>query len=297
MLAFALIAALCGHPVEVDVQQFAGTDTPDAQQAGGLADIGIARSGEGLVLIQALSGEEVALVGADAAQAELFGFAKQMSNFQYLVGDRHSGECAVIDGAWDPEGLRALAEGGASPPCRMVTRFIATHAHWDHIGRAAGRGGPPVPGIGAWLGWNATIHVPRLELADAAAQCAVSATDLVPIDDGDEIALGTITLKFFSTPGHSKGSMVLLVIDGAGVQRGLITGDTVFPGSCGRIDLPGSDPMQMFHSLQNVVAGFDDDLTVYPGHGYSGRTSTIGQERVHGLLRPMSAAEWKANMM
>ena len=82
--------------LEVDAQQFAGADMPDAQQAGGLADIGVAAQssgpdGEGLVLIQALSGEEVALGGADVSQAELFSFAKQMSNFQYVVGDRRTG--------------------------------------------------------------------------------------------------------------------------------------------------------------------------------------------------------------
>ena len=300
LLLLQLVVGISSVEEEVDVVQFSGEDTADAQLAGGLGEIGVARPGAGddnLFFLQALSGEDVALGGIDTQQAELFGFAKQMANFQYVVGDKVSGICAVIDGAWDPEGIRSLVESGESPPCR-IKRFIATHYHWDHIGRAsAGRGAPLVPGISAWLAMNVSVSVPRIGLDAAAKQCALSPGALDPLDDGDELMLGSIRLKFFATPGHSKDSMVVLVTDGHGVQRGLITGDTVFPGSCGRIDLPDSDPMAMYDSLQRVVSAFNDDLVVYPGHGYSGRTSTIGAERTHGLLRPMTKAQWRANMV
>ena len=54
--------------------------------------------------------------------------------------------------------------------------------------------------------------------------------------------------------------------------------------------------MAMYNSLQTVLAAFSDELVVYPGHGYSGKTSTIGKERQAGLLRPMTKAQWRASM-
>ena len=77
LLAVNVLSAVASATVEVDAQNFAGTDTPDAQQAGGLADIEVAErssgpDGDDLVLIQTLSGEEVALGGADVSQAQLF---------------------------------------------------------------------------------------------------------------------------------------------------------------------------------------------------------------------------------
>ena len=65
----------------------------------------------------------------------------------------------------------------------------------------------------------------------------------------------------------------------------------VFPGSCGRLDLPDSDVNKMFDSLQSLRT-FADDVKVYPGHGYSGDSSTIGQEKANGLLRPFDRATW-----
>ena len=70
----------------------------------------------------------------------------------------------------------------------------------------------------------------------------------------------------------------------------MISGDTLFPGSCGRVDLPESDPRVMWDSLQ-TVASYDDDLVVFPGHAYSGPNTTIGHEKRSGLLG-MSRAEW-----
>ena len=74
-----------------------------------------------------------------------------------------------------------------------------------------------------------------------------------------------------------------------GSYHSLYSGDTIFPGSCGRLDLPDSDKDQMFESLAKLRA-LDDGIKVYPGHGYSGESTTIGREKAGGLLRPFTKA-------
>ena len=70
-----------------------------------------------------------------------------------------------------------------------------------------------------------------------------------------------------------------------GVQRLALSGDTVFPGSCGRLDLPGSSVDAMYSSLHTKVAALDDELAIFPGHAYSGSSSTIGREKAAGFLK------------
>ena len=91
--------------------------------------------------------------------------------------------------------------------------------------------------------------------------------------------------------------MVVVASDAHGADRFVVTGDTLFPGSCGRIDLPDSDPMAMYRSLHAVVGRLQEHLVVYPGHGYGGSSSTIGEEKRTGLLRPTSEAEWRRQMV
>ena len=76
----------------------------------------------------------------------------------------------------------------------------------------------------------------------------------------------------------------------------LITGDTVFPGSCGRLDLPGSDARVMYDSLRRLAA-LPESLVIFPGHGYNGASSTIGAEKRTGLLRPMTREQWDRSMV
>jgi hypothetical protein len=84
--------------------------------------------------------------------------------------------------------------------------------------------------------------------------------------------------------------------DTALVDLLLLSGDTVFPGSCGRLDLPGSDPGIMYDSLRTLAA-LPDALPVYPGHSYGGSSSTIGREKATGLLRDdISRTQWMRMM-
>ena len=204
--------------------------------------------------------------------------AKGMQNFMYLVGDAQAGRCIAVDAVYDPEGVVSTAE---KLGCN-VTAFVATHFHYDHIGhngRTYGGPGLHVPGMHHFvsdLGLPGYIH--ETELSVAAQQTSVSADALTPLRDGDELTIGEVTLQVLHTPGHSPGGMTLLASVG-GQQRLALTGDTVFPGSCGRLDLPGSSVDAMFTSLQTTLAALDDELPLFPGHAYSGASSTVGAER------------------
>jgi glyoxylase-like metal-dependent hydrolase (beta-lactamase superfamily II) len=86
------------------------------------------------------------------------------------------------------------------------------------------------------------------------------------IDDGDKLEIGDINLKFISTPGHTKGSICILVDN-----KALITGDTLFIGDCGRTDLNGGSPSEMLLTLKDKLMNLPDHLIVYPGHDYGSK--------------------------
>jgi glyoxylase-like metal-dependent hydrolase (beta-lactamase superfamily II) len=98
-------------------------------------------------------------------------------------------------------------------------------------------------------------------------------SDVVAVDNHATLAIGRLTLTFMHTPGHTPGSQCFL-IDGR-----LVSGDTLFIGSCGRTDLPGSDPAQMYESLTQRLAALPDSTMLFPGHNYGGPSSTIGDEK------------------
>ena len=98
-------------------------------------------------------------------------------------------------------------------------------------------------------------------------------SDLMKVDNADTLSVGRLTLSFMHTPGHTPGSQCFLV------EGHVISGDTLFINSCGRTDLPGSDPAQMYHSLTQRLGALPDDTVLFPGHNYGGESSTIGDEK------------------
>ena len=250
-------------------------------------------------------GKDIALSAHDPAHQ----FARQMGNYIYLIGDVSTGECSVVDGAWDPEGIIGVARSDNM----NITSHLATHYHWDHIG-AAEKQGIRIPGLADWVEtFGLPAFVPTWELEAAAEQVKVDEALLTPLSDGQCMALGRFGMEFIHTPGHSPGSMCIRVSNRLRKERAttneshvadeeevddllLITGDTVFPGSCGRLDLPDSDPLIMYDSLRKLQA-LPDDLPIYPGHSYGGASSTIGKEKTSGLLRSdITRAQWKQMM-
>jgi hydroxyacylglutathione hydrolase len=192
-----------------------------------------------------------------------------MANYVYLIGDRSTRKAAVIDPAWDIEAICQVAEKeGLS-----IDKILITHYHPDHLG---GRMmGQEIEGAADLLSRvDAKVYIHKEEAPYAKRIAGLADSDIVKVDGGDTAELGDLTIKFIHTPGHTPGSQCFLV------QDNLISGDTLFIGSCGRVDLPGSDPEQMYYSLNQKLRNLDDRTVVYPGHAYSSEaTSTIGEQK------------------
>lgn len=210
-----------------------------------------------------------------------------MANFVYLIGSRVTRECVLVDPAWDVD---ALLQYVAEQDMRVVGA-LATHAHPDHVGGDIF--GMHIEGLPALLAKvSVPIHANREEADWIRKVTGVSDTDVVRHDSGDTMRLGDVEIQFVHTPGHTPGSQCFIV------RNRLVSGDTLFIQACGRVDLPGSDPRQMYESLTQKLARLPEDTVLYPGHDYADRpTSTIGEElRTNQYLRIKSLDGWMAMM-
>jgi glyoxylase-like metal-dependent hydrolase (beta-lactamase superfamily II) len=223
------------------------------------------------------------LAGRDIARTDPL--ARQMVNFVYLVGDRETGEAVAIDPAYDIRGiLDVLAEDGM-----RLTGALATHYHPDHVGGSMM--GMTISGVRELLMLNPVpIHVQDDEAALVLRVTEVSETDLVRHDSGDKVMVGDIPIELIHTPGHTPGSQCFLV-DGR-----LVAGDTLFLEGCGRTDLPGGDPAELYRSLTTKLAKLPDDTILFPGHLYSAEPSaTMGEtKRWNYVFAPKTESEWLA---
>jgi hydroxyacylglutathione hydrolase len=189
----------------------------------------------------------------------------QMANFTYIMADESKSEAAIIDPSWNLEKIfEALKKN------KWTARYVInTHSHFDHV-----------------LGNEQVAEITGAQIVQHENSQLVKQ---ISVSEGDVVKLGDIPIRILHTPGHSPDSICLMV-DGYLV----FTGDTLFVGNCGRVDLPGSNPKEMYTSLFEKVAKLDESLTVYPGHDYGSRpTSTIGQEkRTNYVLRQRSMQEF-----
>ncbi len=119
----------------------------------------------------------------------------------------------------------------------------------------------------------------------------VSESDLVKVESGDKLNVGDIEIEFLHTPGHTPGSQCFRI------RNTLVSGDTLFIQGCGRVDLPGSDPEQMYHSLRKLAA-LPDDTLLLPGHHYSeAPNATMGETKAQNpYLRIDDLGTWKQVM-
>lgn len=187
--------------------------------------------------------------------------AAQMANFVYLIGDRQTRECLVVDPAWDVDGILEVIK---ADDMRLVGALV-THYHPDHVGGSL-FGRMPVQGITRLLELQPVpIHVHAAEAHGVGVVTGVSKTDLVTHHSGDVIKAGDVEVELLHTPGHTPGSSCFRC------RGALIAGDTLFLDSCGRVDLPGGDPEEMRRTLSQRIMGLPDDLTLYPGHDYGKR--------------------------
>ncbi len=191
-----------------------------------------------------------------------------MQNFVYLVGDPVSRECMVVDPAWEIDTIVETAQADDM----TIKGALVTHTHQDHVGGSLESWGMPgrIPGVEELLARvPAKVYVHKAEREFLRG----FGSDLVKVDNHDTVAIGRLTLTFMHTPGHTPGSQCFLIEDR------LISGDTLFIGSCGRTDLPGSDPSQMYDSLTQRLGALPESTVLLPGHNYGGPSSTIGNEK------------------
>jgi hydroxyacylglutathione hydrolase len=211
-----------------------------------------------------------------------------MQNFVYLVGDTVTRQAAVIDAAWDVDRIIDVA----AQDDMKLTAALVTHFHPDHLG--GNMMGHRIVGAADLLERNVPlkVYLHKTEASYANQIAGLSDSDIVAVESGDELKLGELPVKFIHTPGHTPGSQCFLV------GGCLVSGDTLFIGSCGRVDLPGSDPSQLYDSLVNKLRRLPDDTVLYPGHDYADRpSSTIGEEKRRNMYMRFDRLEDFLHMM
>ncbi|CAI5497816.1 unnamed protein product [Closterium sp. Naga37s-1] len=260
--------------------------------------------------------------GRNVIESQIYRSAQQMRNFIYLVGDAHSREAVVVDGAWDVEGILRFAEAERV----KLVGAVVTHYHFDHTG---GMPPPPfdalgikVPGIRELAAAHGLkVYANKHDAALLQSKNGVPSDSIVEVQDGATIEVGAVSLRFIHTPGHTPGSQCIHIERAPGHDDGvLISGDTLFIGSCGRLDLPDCNREAMYDSLQKLAALPPDTSVasacppaaplhaalarvppswawcrVYPGHDYGGAFTSIGKEKATGFLRPMTKQQWLAS--
>ena len=194
------------------------------------------------------------------------------SVFCYLIGDEETKEGILIDPSDDAERLLSEAK---SHGISKIKYIVNTHCHVDHVmGNAE---------MKKKSGAKIVIHeeeAPYLTRTPPDLLMMFNATQSPPADilvkEGDLIKAGKVELKVLHTPGHSPGGMSLYM-DGM-----VFTGDTLFVGSVGRTDFPGSSWDVMEASIRKKLYTLPGDTVVFPGHNYgSTPTSTIQYEKRH----------------
>ena len=199
-----------------------------------------------------------------------------MQNYVYLLGDPHTHEAAVVDAAWDIDTIVATAEADGY----RITHDLVTHFHPDHLG-------------GSFMGNNvigaaelvarvpAKVVIHKAELPFVHRLTGLSDSDVQAVEGGDDVTIGQLTVKLLHTPGHTPGSQCFLV------GNAVVSGDTLFIGSCGRVDLPGSNPEDLYRSLHDILGALPDQTKLFPGHNYAAdASSTIGDEkRTNPMMR------------
>lgn len=173
----------------------------------------------------------------------------------YIVHEENSTDCLIIDPGYEPEIISSyLEEKGLTPAA-----ILLTHCHFDHVGA--------VKDLAAQYDCKVFLDKKELAMPPMLTNGPLYYTD--GYGDGDTLTLADIPIQVLETPGHTPGSVCLIMEDT------LFSGDTLFAGSCGRTDLPCGDARAMRDSLHRLAV-LSENYRVCPGHGPS---STLNREK------------------
>jgi len=208
--------------------------------------------------------------------------AAQMVNFVYLIGDLQTRECVVVDPAYAVDDILNIVEQDSM----KLTGVLATHYHPDHVGGQMM--GMKIQGVADLLEkTQVPIHINKHETKWVSRTTGLNENDLVQHEGGDKVKVGDLSITFVHTPGHTPGSQCFLV------EQRLVAGDTLFLDGCGRTDLPGGNPGDLYASLQ-TLASLPRETIVCPGHQYSALPSANLGDVVstNHVFRPSSQQQW-----
>jgi glyoxylase-like metal-dependent hydrolase (beta-lactamase superfamily II) len=181
----------------------------------------------------------------------------------YVVADPDTKDACVIDPGADGDKIKRFIDKNG-----LKLKFIInTHGHGDHIASNKELGAP----VYIHAADKDCLTDPKKNMSAGIFMFDIVSPEAARLlKDGESISLGSLEMKVLHTPGHTRGS-ISLVLDNV-----IFTGDTLFHGGVGRSDLPGGDEDEILSSIREKLLTFEDDIIVYPGHG---GPSTIGEER------------------
>ncbi len=198
----------------------------------------------------------------------------------FIVRETDAAKAVIVDPGDEPEKLLAALEGLG---VEQVEAILVTHTHFDHVGAVA----PVARATGA------PVYCPELE-----TRVLANIMDFVPcegfgpfesyeadhtVKGGERLELAGLTIDVLFTPGHSPGHVTYATRE----HDAVFSGDVLFEGSVGRVDLPGGDWPTLLRSIESLMETFGPETTVYPGHM---GVTTLGRERAtNPFLRELAA--------
>ncbi len=190
-------------------------------------------------------------------------------NFSYLVFETDSREALCID----PSNLFQKIKGLVNEKGLDLKYIFLTHHHYDHTGETLE--------LTDWSRAPIIVHYREEDSQQAD----------IRVRDGDSFEIGDVEIETLYTPGHTRGGMCIKV------GNNIFTGDTVFVGDVGRIDLPGGSAKDMYTSL-NKIKQLSDDIMLYPGHDYGEKPFTsLKEERERSSYLNASSIEELARLI
>lgn len=193
----------------------------------------------------------------------------QLGTNCYVVYDEEK-NCVIIDGDGNGQPILDFIQSEGL----HVGMILLTHAHFDHMGATQTFRSAFACPVGIGKEDAPLLEDPSQNLSSFFGRPLSFSADRL-FADGDTFTVGTMQFTVLHTPGHTKGSVCYLV------ENLLISGDTLFAGSCGRVDFPTGNAAQMMESLQRL-ANLDGDYTVLPGH--EGLTTLSRERRLNPYL-------------